>query len=159
MHSGTSQIQGDLSPALAVSKAPDKKFEITDCFNPKYYPESPKMFQWISGTEYYTLLEDNSLNVYNGKTKAKASFVVTTKTDFVTLFSEFIKLNPTAAYKDAKVASIPMFKWLTAYNRASDKNGVLTMPAYFQVKNNIFMFVLTIDGDKTSRYIAHYTTF
>ena len=158
MHSGTSQIQGDLSPALAVSKAPDKKFEITDCFNPKYYPESPKMFQWISGTEYYTLLEDNSLNVYNGKTKAKASFVVTTKTDFVTLFSEFIKLNPTAAYKDAKVASIPMFKWLTAYNRASDKNGVLTMPAYFQVKNNIFMFVLTVDGDKTSRYIAHYAT-
>ena len=65
MQSGTSQIQGDLSPALAVSKAPDKKFEITDCFNPKYYPESPKMFQWISGTEYYTLLEDNSLMLAN----------------------------------------------------------------------------------------------
>ena len=131
MQSGVSQIQGDLSPALLVSKAPDKKFEITDCFNPKYYPESHKMFQWITGTDYYTLLEDHSLNVYNGKTKANASFVVTNKADFVSLLDGFDL--------DAKVINIPMFKWLTAYNRASGKNSILTMPAYFQVKNKIFM--------------------
>ena len=83
---GKSQIQTDVSPILAVDKAPDKKFEITDCFNRKYYPTSPKMFQWMPGTEYYTLLEDNVLNVYNAKTKSKANFNIGSKSDIVDLF-------------------------------------------------------------------------
>ena len=151
---GKSQIQTDVSPILAADKAPDKKFEITDCFNRKYYPTSPKMFQWIPGTEYYTLLEDNVLNVYNAKTKSKANFNIGSKSDIVDLFQSFIKANPTATYKDAKIAGIPMFKWSTSYaNKISIK-----ITAYFQVKNDIFMFLLTVEGEKVSRYIGHFAT-
>ncbi len=151
---GKSQIQTDVSPILAADKAPDKKFEITDCFNRKYYPTTPKMFQWIPGTEYYTLLEDNVLNVYNAKTKTKANFNIGSKSELVDLFQGFIKLNPTATYNDAKISGIPMFKWLTATVQPNS----IKMPAYFQVKNDIFMFILNIEGDKVSRYIAHYAT-
>jgi dipeptidyl-peptidase-4 len=151
---GKSQFQTDVSPILAADKAPDKKFEITDCFNRKYYPTSPKMFQWIPGTDYYTLLEDNVLNVYNAKTKTKANFNVGSKSDLIDLFQSFIKANPTATYKDAKIAGIPMFKWSTSY--AQQKSIKIT--AYFQVKNDIFMFVLTVEGEKVSRYIGHFAT-
>ncbi len=154
MNAGMSQIQTDVSPILAVDKAPDKKFEISDCFNRKYYPTGPKMFQYIPGTEYYTLLEDNSLNVYNAKTKVKAKFNIGSKSELVDLFQGFIKLNPTASYKEAKISGIPMFKWLTATVQPNS----IKIPAYFQVKNDIFMFILNIEGDKVSRYFAHYAT-
>ena len=150
---GKSQNQSDVSPVLTVDRAPYRTFEITDCFNPKFYPTSPKMFQWIPGTEYYTLLEDNVLNVYNGKTKTKANFNIGSKLEFTEMFNNFVKANPDAVFKDAKLSGIPMLKWLNGFKR---DGKTLTMTAYFMVKNHIFMFQITQEGEKIGKWIGFY---
>ena len=150
-----SQTQSDVAPALMVEKAPDKKFEITDCFNPKYYPASPKMFQWIPGSVYYTLLEDNVLNVYDSKKNTKAGFNVGSKTELVEMFNNLIKANPTSVFKDAKLGGIPMLKWLRSYLQ---NQKVFTMTSYFQVKNHVFSFKITQEGDKINKNMEYLTS-
>jgi dipeptidyl-peptidase-4 len=155
MNAGMSQIQPDVSPILAADKAPNKKFEISDCFNRKYYPVGPKMFQYIPGTEYYTLLEDNTLNVYNAKTKTKANFNVGSKSEFADLFQDFLNANPTATYKDAKISGIPMFKWLNSYKQ---DGKIFKMTAYFQAKNHVFLFKISQEGEKINKNIDYFTS-
>ena len=150
-----SQNNQEVSPVLMVSKAPDKKFEITDCFNPKYYPESPKMFQWIHGTQYYTLLEDNVLNVYDAKSNTKANFNIGSKNELIEMFNNLVKANPNSTFKDAKLGGIPMLKWLKSFKQ---DNKYDIMMAYFQNKNHVFVFKITKEGEKITKTMEYITS-